>query len=71
LFISLGFLLYQFGLHRQGFTASRASAPPTVGIERLSLEQQISDFSHQRELARAQIEQRDKTIARLKGQLSS
>lgn len=68
LFVALGFLAYQIGTRRAVNTAE--SAPPPVDLPSASsLEEQLSDVSHERELVREQLEQRDRAIADLRRQL--
>jgi hypothetical protein len=65
LFVALGLVAYQIGTRRAVSTAR--SAPPAVnGSSLSSLEEQLSDVSHDRELVRAQLEQRDRSIADLR-----
>jgi hypothetical protein len=68
LFIVLGFCAYQVGIRRGTNTAK--IAVPSPGLQsQTSLEEKLSDVSHQREVARAQVEQRDGVIADLRRQL--
>jgi len=68
LFIALGFCAYQVGIRRG---ASVSNIPPTLSdVQSLtSLAEKLSDASHEREVARAQVEQRDKLVADLRRQL--
>jgi peptidoglycan hydrolase CwlO-like protein len=69
LFLSLGVYAYKVGWH----SASNHSVPiPAVvpAQTQASLEQELSDAGHERELARAQIEQRDNLISDLRRQLA-
>lgn len=69
LFISLGFSAYQFGTHRnRPIAASPAVPQPDTRIQN-SLEQQLSDVSHEREIVRSQVAQKDKIIAGLRREL--
>jgi len=74
LFIALGFCAYQVGI-RRGTNAAKVSAPyPDTqshidSQSQISLEEKLSDASHEREVARAQVEQRDSVIADLRRQL--
>ena len=70
LFVTLSFYAYRVGMHR-GTDSANARRPPPASTEPASLEAQLSDAGHERQIARAQIEQRDKTIAELRQQLSS
>jgi len=69
LFVSLSFYAYRVGVHRGEGTARLAPPPPTIPNQP-SLEAQLSDAGHERQIARAQIEQRDETIANLRQQLA-
>jgi hypothetical protein len=69
LFASLSFYAYWAGVHRG--TDIAKLAPPQPGTQtQPTLEAQLSDAGHERQISRAQIEQRDKTIADLRQQLS-
>jgi len=68
LFSSLGFGAYELGIHRHVASAAPATAPP-VGPTWSSLQEQLSDASHERETARVQIAQRGKIIADLRRRL--
>ena len=68
LFIALGFCAYQVGI-RRGTNAANVPAPYPDTRSQISLEEKLSDASHEREVARAQVEQRDKLIADLRRQL--
>ena len=75
LFVALSFFAYRIGM-RRGSDIARV-APPQSGIQtrapvppvQASLEEQLSDAGHDREVARAEIAQRDKTITDLRLQL--
>lgn len=80
LFITLGLSAYWVGV-RHGTDAAKATGPATpipgttsrdqVALENpSSLEEQLSDAAHEREIARAQIAQRDKALADLRRQLA-
>ena len=69
LFVTLSFYAYRFGVHRGVETATLAHPQPT-GPAQPSLEAQLSDAGHERQIARAQIEQRDKTITDLRQQMT-
>ena len=69
LFVSLSFFAYRMGVHRGTDTAKLAVTQPITPTQP-SLEIQLSDAGHERQIARAQIEQRDKTIAELRRQLA-
>jgi hypothetical protein len=66
LFVSLTFYAYWTGVHRG---AGIATLPQSNGQTQPALEAQLSDAGHERQLARAQIEQREKTIVDLRRQL--
>ena len=68
LFIALGFCAYQVGI-RRGTNAANVTAPHPDTQSQISLEEKLSDASHEREVARAQVEQRDSVIADLRRQL--
>ena len=69
LFLTLGFYAYRVNVHHP--TEFAQHAPPQRSVQnQVSLEEQLSDAGHDREIARAQIEQRDKTIADLRHQLA-
>jgi hypothetical protein len=68
LFIALGFCAYEVGI-RRGTNAANVAAPPSGTQSQISLEEKLSDASHEREAARAQVEQRDSLIADLRRQL--
>ena len=68
LFIALGFCAYQVGI-RRGTNAAKVPAPHPDTQSQISLEEKLSDASHEREVARAQVEQRDSLIAGLRRQL--
>jgi hypothetical protein len=68
LFIVLGFCAYQVGIRRGTVAANvTASHPDTQSPN--ALEEKLSDASHEREVARAQIEERNTLIADLRRQL--
>jgi hypothetical protein len=69
LFLTLGFYAYRVNFHRPTEVAQHVPLQPSVQNQ-VSLEEQLSDVGHDREIARAQIEQRDKTIADLRHQLA-
>jgi hypothetical protein len=69
LFLTLGFYAYRVNVHRPTEVAQHAPPQPSVQNQ-VSLEEQLSDAGHDREIARAQIDQRDKTIADLRHQLA-
>ena len=68
LFIALGFCAYQVGI-RRGTNVANVTAPHPDTQSQISLEEKLSDASHEREVARAQVEQRDSLIADLRRQL--
>ena len=63
LFIALGFCAYQVGI-RRGTNAANVTAPHPDTQSQISLEEKLSDASHEREVARAQVEQRDSVDCR-------
>ncbi len=68
LFIALGFCAYQVGI-RRGTNAAKVTAAHPDTQSQISLEEKLSDASHEREVARARVEQRDTVIADLRRQL--
>jgi hypothetical protein len=69
LFVSLGFYAYRAGVHR-GIDTSKVTAPLPNAQSQATLAAQSSDAGHERQIARTQIEQRDKTIGDLRRQLA-
>ena len=68
LFVALGFCAYQVGV-RRGTSAANLTAPRPDTQSQISLEEKLSDVSHEREVARAEVEQRDGVIADLRRRL--
>jgi hypothetical protein len=74
LFITLCFSAYWVGV-RHGTEEARSSPPASTAPTQVvaesagSLEEQLSDAAHEREIARAQITQRDKNLAALRRRL--
>ncbi len=68
IFVALAVCAYQVGI-RRGTNAARVTAPHPDTQSQSSLEEKLSDTSHEREVARAQVEQRDSVIADLRRQL--
>ena len=69
LFLTLGFYAYRVNVHHPTEVAQHTPPQPSVRNQG-SLEEQLSDAGHDREIVRTQIEQRDKTIADLRRQLA-
>ena len=74
LFFTLSFCAYWVGIRRGTEVAKVTSSKPLNQLQpslpdRASLEEQLSDAAHEREIARAQIVQRDKALADLRQQL--
>jgi hypothetical protein len=70
LFVALSFFAYRIGI-RRGTDIAKV-APPQPGLQvpaPASFEEQLSDAGHDREVAHAEIAQRDKIIADLRRQL--
>jgi len=67
LFIALGFCAYEVGI-RRGTHVANVTAPPHTE-DQISLEEKLSDASHEAEVAHFQVGQRDKVIADLHRQL--
>jgi hypothetical protein len=68
LFVALGVCAYQVGIRRGANVSNIPSARPDAQ-SLTSLAEKLSDASHEREVARAQVEQRDKLVADLRRQL--
>ena len=66
--IALGVCVYQIGM-RRGTDTAKVALPPQTTPSQTSLEAQVSDAAHEREIALAQVEQRDREIANLRKQL--
>ena len=74
LFITLSFCAYWVGVRRgtdvAKLTPSRPNAQNEAPLQnQASLEEQLSDAAHEREIAQAQVTQRDKALADLRRQL--
>ena len=69
LFAALGFYAYRVGVHRGTEEAKLVVTPPALQTQP-TLEAQLSDAGHERQIARAEIEQRDKTITAIRQQLA-
>jgi hypothetical protein len=67
LFIALVFCAYEVGIRRGPQVANVTAAPNTR--DQISLEEKLSDASHEAEVAHSQVGQRDKVIADLHRQL--
>ena len=73
LFIALSLFAYRVGLHQGSDMAKIAPPPPPAHPaiqDESALEAQLSDASHEHQMARTQISQRDKTIADLRRELA-
>jgi hypothetical protein len=68
LFLTVGFYAYRVSVHPPDI--AQQPPPQLHGENQGSLEEQLSDVGHDREIAGAQIKQRDKTIADLRHQLA-
>jgi hypothetical protein len=68
LFVALGVCAYQVGI-RRGTNIVKVTAPFPDTQSQLSLEEKLSDASHEREASRVQADQRDSLIASLRRQL--
>jgi hypothetical protein len=68
IFVALAVCAYQVGI-RRGTNAAKVTAPHPDTQSQSSLEEKLSDTSHEREVARAQVGQRDRVIADLRRQL--
>jgi peptidoglycan hydrolase CwlO-like protein len=70
LFVALSFFAYRIGIRRGSDIARVVPPQPSVEVPaQASLEEQLSDAGHDREVAHAEIAQRDKMIADLRRQL--
>ncbi len=73
LFVALSLFAYRVGVH-QGSDMARIAPLPSPALpasrDESALEAQLSDASHERQMARSQISQRDKTIVELRRQLA-
>lgn len=69
LFVTVGFYAYRIRVHHPTDVAQQPPPPPPTQNQ-ISLEEQLSDAGHEREIASAQIKQRDKTITELRHQLA-
>jgi hypothetical protein len=67
LFIALGFCAYEVGTRRGTHVANVTASPHTQ--DQISLEEKLSDASHEAEVAHSLVGQRDKVIADLHRQL--
>jgi hypothetical protein len=67
LFVALGVCAYEVGI-RRGTHVAKVTAPPHIQ-DQISLEEKLSDASHEAEVAHSQVGQRDKLIADLHRQL--
>ena len=69
LFVTLSFYAYRWAYIAE-LIAAKLLPSPTDCATQPSLEAQLSDAGHERQIARAQIEQRDKTIAEIRQQMT-
>jgi hypothetical protein len=71
LFLALSLFTYRVGLHH-GSNVTTIAPPPSQPTfhEQTALQEQLSDAGYERAVARAQMEQRDKSIADLRRQLA-
>lgn len=73
LFVSVVFFAYRVGMHRATDAVKAPQSPPSrqepVSAQ-ASLEEQLSDAGYEREVARAEVVQRDRMIADLRHQLA-
>ena len=73
LFVAVGFFAYRVGVHRATDVVKAPQAQPSQqepGLAQASLEEQLSDAGHDREVARSEVAQRDKLITDLRRQLA-
>src|SRR3984893_15868747 len=69
LFVTLSFYTYRVGVSRGTDTAKSGSPQPSTQGQPSRVEAQLIDATHDRQIARAQVEQGDQTIADLRRQL--
>jgi len=67
LFVSLSFYAYRIGVH-QGVDTAKLAPPQPTALAQTSLGAQLSDAGHERQMARDEIDKRDKIIAQLRQQ---
>ena len=67
LFVALGVCAYEVGI-RRGTHVAKVTSPPHIQ-DQISLEEKLSDASHEAEVVHSQVGQRDKMIADLHRQL--
>jgi len=67
LFVSLSLYAFRIGVHR-GADIAKVALPQNTALTQSSLEAQLSDAGHERQVAREQINQRDQIIAELRQQ---
>ena len=70
LFVTLSFYTYRVGVSRGTDTAKSGSPQPSAQGQPSMVEAQLIDATHDRQIARAQVEQRGQTIADLRRQLA-
>ncbi|HSS95775.1 MAG TPA: zf-HC2 domain-containing protein, partial [Terriglobales bacterium] len=70
LFAGLSFYAYRVGVHRGTESAKLVTPAQPTGETQPTLEAQLSDAGHERQIARTQIEERDRLIADLRKQLA-
>jgi hypothetical protein len=70
LFAGLSFYAYRVGIHRGTESAKLVIPAAPQADTQPTLEAQLSDAGHERQIARTQVEERDRTIADLRKQLA-
>jgi hypothetical protein len=70
LFVGLSFYAYRLGVHRGTESTKLVQLPPPVAEVQPTLEAQLSDAGHERQIASAQVEERDRIITDLRKQLA-
>jgi hypothetical protein len=70
LFVTLSFYAYRVGVSRGTDSAKFGSPQPSAPGQPSRVEAQLIDATHDRQIARAQVEQRDQTIADLRRRLA-
>lgn len=70
LFVGLSFYAYRVGVHRGTESAKLMTPVQAADNTQPTLEAQLSDAGHERQVAHAQMEERDRVIANLRKQLA-
>jgi len=70
LFVGMSVYAYRIGVHRGSESAKLVQVPPPAAEVQPTLEAQLSDAGHERQITRGQVEERDRIIADLRKQLA-